>query len=104
MPIAAIRPMRRAFFCCLLRQLAGENRDEDDVVDAEHDLEHGQGDQRDQTIRSQKGFEVHSGISSRSTGRPPMMCCSTISSTSASVTRPYQTVSGYTTTVGPFSH
>ena len=34
----------------LLRQLAGEDRNKDDVVDAEHDLEHGQGDQRDQAI------------------------------------------------------
>ena len=29
------------------RQLAREDRDEDDVVDAEHDLEHGQRDERD---------------------------------------------------------
>ena len=38
--IAPIRPMRRARSCSACRQLAGEDRDEDDVVDAEHDLEH----------------------------------------------------------------
>ena len=38
--------MVRAFLL-LLRQLSGEDRDEDDVVDAENDLEHRQRDEAD---------------------------------------------------------
>jgi len=49
-------------------------------------------------------FKQLSAMRKRSTGVPPMMCDSMISSTSAAVTRPYQTASGYTTTVGPCSH
>ena len=30
----------------LLRQLVGQDRDEDEIVDAEHDLHHDQGDER----------------------------------------------------------
>jgi hypothetical protein len=36
---ASVSPSCRAFACCSSRQLAGEDRDEDHVVDAEHDLE-----------------------------------------------------------------
>ena len=36
------------------RQLAGEDRDEDHVVDAEDDLEHGQRDERDQSVCGEK--------------------------------------------------
>jgi hypothetical protein len=45
-----------------------------------------------------------SGRTSLATGFPPRICESMISSTSLTVTRPYQTASGYTTTVGPCSH
>jgi hypothetical protein len=48
---------------------------------------------------------THSSASrSRSTGRPPTRCSRTISSASSGCTCPYQTASGYTTTVGPCSH
>ena len=49
-------------------------------------------------------FRHESGMMSLSTGLLPRMCEVTISSRSASVTPPYQTASGYTTTVGPCSH
>ena len=39
------------------RQLAGEDRDEDDVVDAEHDLEGGQREEADPGLRV--GEPVH---------------------------------------------
>src|SRR5262245_13530458 len=43
---------------------------------------------------------THSGLRrNRSTGRPPIKCDSRISSTSSIFTNPYQTASGYTTTV-----
>ena len=41
---------------------------------------------------------------SRSTGRPPTRCSATIAAASSGRTLPYQTASGYTTTVGPCSH
>jgi hypothetical protein len=40
----------------------------------------------------------------RSTGLPPIRCSLTISAASSGFTCPYQTASGYTTTVGPCSH
>ena len=47
----------------------------------------------------------HSGaMRSRSTGRPPTRCSSTMAGASAGRTLPYQTASGYTTTKGPCSH
>ena len=44
---ANARPMRRAFERSFVRQLADCDRDEDEVVDAEHDLERRQRQQRD---------------------------------------------------------
>ena len=68
------RPSRRALAPLLLRQLPGEDRDEDDVVDAEDDLEHGQREQSDPRVRV--GDPVHvgshcfgNGITPREAGR-----------------------------------
>ena len=52
--IAASRPVRRACGLLRRRQLARQNRDEDDVVDAENDFEKRQRDQREQTVGGQK--------------------------------------------------
>ena len=49
------------------RKLASKNRDEDDIVDAEHDLKECQRDERDQTGKSEEC--VHSD------GSPLEMSC-----------------------------
>ena len=54
MTIAASRPVRRARGCVLAGQLARENRDEDDVVDAEHDLEERERDEREEAVGCEK--------------------------------------------------
>src|SRR5690606_10841283 len=40
-------------------ELAGEDRDEDDVVDAEHDLEQQQRREGEQRLRGEEGREIH---------------------------------------------
>ena len=55
------RPIVAGLLLLLGRQLAGEDGDEDDVVDAEHDLEDGQRQQCDPCLR----------IESHSMGIPP---------------------------------
>ena len=51
------------------------------------------------------GSEAGGSVSTRrATGSPPIRWRSTISLTSSTVTPPYQTCSGYTTTVTPCSH
>ena len=65
MIIASDSPTMRALFCCSLRQLIGQHRDEDDVVDAEDDLEDRQRDQRD---RGLGGEEVGDGLAPRLAG------------------------------------
>ena len=56
MPIAADQPDAARFRLLVRRQLAGQDRDEDHVVHAEHDLEEGQRDERDQTVGREKGI------------------------------------------------
>ena len=55
--IASAEPERCAPGLLLRRQLAGEDRDEDDVVDAEHDLEHRQ---RQQARSRSRGSVIQS--------------------------------------------
>ena len=43
---ARLMPTRRAFARCASRQLVRQDRDEDQIVDAEHDFEHDQGGER----------------------------------------------------------
>ena len=45
MPIAPASPIVRAAVLLVFRQLADEDRDEDDVVDAKNDFEEGEGEQ-----------------------------------------------------------
>ena len=56
MTIAASSPTVRARSCCSARQLARQDRDEDHVVDAEHDLEDRERDQRDDGIGGEDPF------------------------------------------------
>ena len=49
---------RRASGCCWPRQLRRHDREEDDVVDAKHDLQRGEGRQRDPAVGVQKGAQV----------------------------------------------
>ena len=58
MPIAPPSPSVRAALLLLLRQLADQDRDEDDVVYAEHDFEKGEGEQRDQPVGCEKGIHA----------------------------------------------
>ena len=44
--------------CCAAGSLPDENRDEDDVVDAEHDLEKGQRDEREQAVGGEESIHT----------------------------------------------
>ena len=51
MTAASRMPTRRALLRCCRRQLRGQDRDEDDVVDAQHQLERGEGGEGDPDFR-----------------------------------------------------
>ena len=53
MTIAACQPDAPRLPLLRLRQLAAQDRDEDDVVDAEDDLEKGQRDEGEQSVGGQ---------------------------------------------------
>ena len=57
--IANASPLMRADFALLLRQPPDQDRDEDDVVDAEDDLERGQRDEGEPRLRV--GEQLHHG-------------------------------------------
>ena len=57
MIIAAASPRRRALRLLAVGQLAGENRDEDDVVDAEDDFEKRERRERDEAVGGQKSVK-----------------------------------------------
>ena len=52
MTIAASSPVRLARQLIDAGSLRREDRDEDDVVDAENDFEEGEGDEREQAVRT----------------------------------------------------
>ena len=54
---ASAKPIWRARCACFGVAARHQDRDEDDVVDAEHDLEHRQGDQRGPGVRIGQQFE-----------------------------------------------
>ena len=58
MPIARLRPISRARSRWLGGQALDEDRDEDDVVDAEHDLEQGQRRQGDPGLGVRQQFHL----------------------------------------------
>ena len=60
MNIAMNRPMRRAHLALRRRQLVDQDGDEDDVVDAQHQLQRGERGQRDPGLRRSEQFQ-HDG-------------------------------------------
>ena len=69
MPIAAPRPERPPALLLFLRQLADEDRDEDDVVYAKHDFEKGEREKRDQPVGCEKGIHAPKRYQMRARGR-----------------------------------
>ena len=57
-PIASPRPIVRARSRCVGRQALDEHRDEDDVVDAQHDLHDREGEQGDPCLGARDPFHV----------------------------------------------
>ena len=72
--MASDRPMSAGALTPLRGQAAHQDRDEDDVVDAEHDLQHGEGQQGDPGLGIGDPFKTHGDFSvdSRRSGRLTM--------------------------------
>jgi hypothetical protein len=60
MNMARNRPMRRASSRRSGGQPVDQDRDEDDVVDAQHQLERGEGDERDPGLRIEQQLHARS--------------------------------------------
>ena len=62
MNMARNSPMRRASLALPQRQLVHQDRNENDIVDAEHELERGQSQEGDPRLRIAQQFDHCSGI------------------------------------------
>ena len=68
-PHRAAQPDRPPALLLFLRQLADQDRNEDDVVYAKNDFEKGEGEKRDQPVGCEKGIHAAKRYQMRAPGR-----------------------------------